>query len=64
MCGAALVLALGAACGPSRGGERHVIAADVYGFEVPFHGTDRELEEILFGVRHPERGGLWRFVLP
>lgn len=45
-------------------GDREVIADDVELFVVPYHGSDRELDEVLFSVRHPERGGLWRHVLP
>jgi len=45
-------------------GDREVIADDVELFVVPYHGSDRELEEVLFSVRHPDRGGLWRYVLP
>ncbi len=45
-------------------GDREVIAVDVELFVVPCHGSDRELDEVLFSVRHPERGGLWRHVLP
>lgn len=48
----------------ARDGASHEVATDVLGFEIPFHGTDREREEILFAVGGPERGGLWRYVLP
>ena len=47
-----------------RDGARRELADDVLGFVVPFEGTPRERNEVLYVVYHPERGGLWRFVLP
>jgi hypothetical protein len=47
-----------------RDGNREVIADDVELFLIPYHGSDRELEEVLFAVRGGEREGLWRYVLP
>ena len=48
----------------ARDGTRHEIATEVLGFEIPFHGSEREREEILFLVQGPAHGGLWRYVLP
>lgn len=48
----------------TRDGTKHEVAADVSDFVIPFHGTEREREEVLFVVAGPERGGLWRYVLP
>lgn len=48
----------------TRSGERHTIDTDVDDFQIPFHGTAREIDEVLYTVVDPERAGLWRFVLP
>jgi len=48
----------------ARDGTRNEIATEVLGFEIPFHGSEREREEILFLVQGPAHGGLWRYVLP
>jgi hypothetical protein len=45
----------------SASGERETIAHDVGGAVIPYYGTDRELDEVLYSVRD---GGLWRYVLP
>lgn len=48
----------------TRDGTKRTLSTDVSAFTIPFHGTANEREEVLFTVHGPERGGLWRYVLP
>lgn len=47
-----------------RDGQREVIDEGVHGFAVPFHGTERERNEVMYWRATSTHATLWRHVLP